>query len=399
MKRIALASLCLALVAGCPGADDPVGGACGTGYNEETGTIGDFGATAAAQKVEAVLKASAALHKASLEVEADMLTACTAIATDLNIPAAELQPPAGMLAVTTACGRVAEEIDKIIMTLPVGASLGITVTPASCTVNLDIAATCAAECDASITGSAMVECNGELHGACSGSCTGKCAVMGTGSCTGSCAGSCSGSCSGQCTGTCSIPCAQQDANGNCIGTCTGTCTGTCSATCSGSCNGTCTATATGSCTGECYGMCSATWTAECNGDANVTANAECKASCDARANATATCDPPTVTIVAVAVVDPAKTARITALVASLRTHYPKILRAQSRVQFALAPAAASFVIAVRAASTSLASVGVQAGACLGIAVDSVVSSAARVNASVSVSVEVSASVTASGSGG
>jgi hypothetical protein len=162
------------------------------------------------------------------------------------------------------------------------------------------------------------------------------------------------------------------------------------------CNGTCEATATGSCSGECYGMCSAQWTAECNGDADVTANAECKASCDARANAKAMCDLPTVTIVGVVVADQAKQAKIDKLVATLKANYPKLLQAQQKIQFAIAPSAAAFVTASRAAGTTLASAGVQATACLAVALDAVVDAAASVDASVSVSVMVSASVSASG---
>jgi hypothetical protein len=138
------------------------------------------------------------------------------------------------------------------------------------------------------------------------------------------------------------------------------------------------------------------WTAECNGEADVMANAECKAACDAQANASATCDPPTVTITPVGLTDTAKNARMTALVASLTVNYPKILRAQSRVQFAIAPGIAAFLTSLRAASTSLASVGVQASSCMAAAVEAVVDASASVNASVSVSVEVSASVSATG---
>jgi hypothetical protein len=137
--------------------------------------------------------------------------------------------------------------------------------------------------------------------------------------------------------------------------------------------------------------------AECNGDANIMANAECKAACETRADAHATCDPPVVTIVAVAPVNAADQAKVTALIATLTTNYPKILKAQARLQYGLAPAAVSFVTSIRSASTSLASVGIQAGACMASAVEATVDAAAEVDASVSVSVMVSASVTASGS--
>jgi hypothetical protein len=136
--------------------------------------------------------------------------------------------------------------------------------------------------------------------------------------------------------------------------------------------------------------------AECNGEADIMANAECKAACETRANAHAECEPPVVTIVAVPLSDSAKNARVVALVATLKLNYPKLLRAQARAQYALG-SAAEFVTAMRSAATALETVGVQAGACMAVAVDTVVDAAASVNASVSVSVEVSASVSASGS--
>ena len=58
------------------------------------------------------------------------------------------------------------------------------------------------------------------------------------------------------------------------------------------------------------------------------ANAECKASCDTSANCRAVCDPPTVTIVAVALTNAQAAARVNALVLTLRANYPKLLRAQ-----------------------------------------------------------------------
>ena len=384
-------------LAACANPEDPIGGACGNGFVAASGTVGDFGSDSPALKVEAFLEASAALYGSAVDLEGDVLGACQAIAADLGIPAGELEPSGAELEVTAACGRVVEEIDAIVATMPSGVALGITVTPAECTVDLDLAASCAAECDVTIEGEAMVECQGELHGSCSGSCSGSCTVEGSVSCTAECSGTCTGTCSGTCTGTCDGTCSVEDAQGNCVGTCSGTCTGTCSADCSGTCEGSCTSDVTGSCQGECHGSCDVAWEAECNGEADVMADADCKAACDARASATATCTEPTVTIVAVGLTDPGQDARLDELVATLEANYPAILAAQARLQYSIAPAFDSFVGALDGAATSLAAVGVQAVACLGVALDAVTDAAARVDASVSVSVEVSASVTASGS--
>src|ERR1041385_6266553 len=135
---------------GCPGGGDDTGGVCGNGFDAMSGTVGDFGATASAQKVEAILHASADLYAAAATTESDTLAACTAMATDLGIPSSELQPAQGELAVTKACTRVKTEIDSIIKTLPAGVALGISITPAQCNVDLMVATSCAAECDASV---------------------------------------------------------------------------------------------------------------------------------------------------------------------------------------------------------------------------------------------------------
>src|SRR5690349_11970796 len=104
MHRIACVfSLLLATLtlAGCPaGGDDGVGGVCGSGFNPETGAVGDFGSDEAALKVEAFLRASGALYGASVDIEADVRGACNAIASDLGIPPAELEPTGAELEVT-----------------------------------------------------------------------------------------------------------------------------------------------------------------------------------------------------------------------------------------------------------------------------------------------------------
>src|SRR4051794_33130905 len=111
MKRLLI--LLPLVLAGCPNSgDDGVGGACGNGFNAMSGTVGDFGAGDAAQKVEAMLHASADLYAAAATTESDTLAACTAMATDLGIPAGELAPAQGELAVTKACTRVKTEIDS-----------------------------------------------------------------------------------------------------------------------------------------------------------------------------------------------------------------------------------------------------------------------------------------------
>jgi hypothetical protein len=398
LRSLTCAFLTLGLglaLAGC-GEDSPLAGACGDGFDAESGEVGDFGAGEAALKVEAFLEASAAVYGAAVDVEADVLTACTAMAGDLGIAAAELEPAGAELAVTAACGRLAVEIDDIIATLPQGVALGIAVTPPLCEIDLELAASCAAECDASITGSAEVECTGELHGSCSGTCSGACSVEAAVDCEGECSAECSGSCSGSCYGACDGECSATDESGACVGTCAGTCTGTCTATCTGGCSGTCTAEVDATCEGECHGSCDVAWEAECNGEAQVEAEADCQAACETQANATATCTEPELTIVLVAPVDAADLVRVTALVATLEANYGLILQAQARLEYALAPSLEAFVDSLEGAADAVVEAGAQAVSCMALALDAAADAALRVDASVEVTIEVSASVSASG---
>ncbi len=383
-------------LAACPADGDIAGQVCGDGLNLETGAVGDFGTSAPALKVRAFLGAAAAVHTASLDIEADALGACQAMATDLGIPAGELAPANGELEVTSTCDRVVQEINTIIASLPAGATLGLAVAPAQCSLELDIAATCAADCDVSIEGQATVECNGELHGSCSGGCTGACTVTGNVDCTGSCTGSCTGTCSGTCTGICTGTCDVEDGAGNCIGTCTGTCEGTCDAACQGTCEGSCTGAVDATCAGECFGECDATWEAECNGDANVTANADCKAACDAQANATVDCELPEVAVVGIDVGDAAAQARVDALVATLIAHYGEIVSIIARLGY-VADSIEAFVASINGAADALTDVGAKAAACVGVALEAVGEASTRIDASVEVSVQVSVEVQAEGS--
>ena len=54
LKLCLLSTIAATLAAGCPGEDNPVGGACGTGFDPATGRVDDFGATDAANKVDAL---------------------------------------------------------------------------------------------------------------------------------------------------------------------------------------------------------------------------------------------------------------------------------------------------------------------------------------------------------
>src|SRR5688572_21952530 len=94
------------MVAGCDG-----------GGGEEVTCAADLSSTEGGRKGKMFIATSNALVQAANSIDGDMLAACRGMAGDLKIPAAELNPVAGMENVAgektrVACLRVKTEIDK-----------------------------------------------------------------------------------------------------------------------------------------------------------------------------------------------------------------------------------------------------------------------------------------------
>lgn len=391
----AIAALAITMT-GCPG-EGPGNILCGTGFLPASGTVGDFGNDQNALQFEAFLGATGDVYRQAIEAENNILTACQGIATDLAIPAGELQPTGEEFEVTATCRRVAQEIESILTAdLPTDIGLGIAITPPVCTIDLELAATCAAECDLAIEANAEAVCDGALYGSCTGNCTGQCTFDGSAACDGVCTARCTGACAGRCTGTCDGTCDVVDEEGNCAGVCQGTCEGTCEGGCSGTCDGTCVVEVSGGCEGECRGSCDVGWEAECTGEANVDARADCKAACDVSANANAVCTDPEITVVDVGVADVEAAARLADLVIALSNNLPLILKAQAQLETGLAPSLVAFQQSLEGSLDAAGDLGTQAVACGVVAIDSVIQTLASVNASIEVSIEISAAVTVQG---
>lgn len=365
-------------MAGC-GKDSLAAAACGDGFNYETGAVANFGASGAATQVESLLSAAAAVHEAAHGVEDDLLSTCVAMADDLMIPAEDRAENSGTADMASTCHAVAEKISDIRSRIPGEAGLIINITPAVCTVDLDVAASCAAECDVTIQGDVEVECTGSLRGECSATCNGECSVQGEVACAGSCTGECVGTCDGICAGT---------------GT-SGECTTTCEGTCSGTCMGTCTSTINATCEGECSGSCSAEWDARCDGHADFEADADCQASCDAELAAEAVCTDPAVDVAFYAASTPENQAEIARLVDTLGANLPRFLAISERVNTQLIPSFNALGTASANLANTAADVGAQAAACVIVAAEVVADAALQVNASVTVTVEINASISTS----
>ena len=372
------------------------GGGAGGG---EARCDGDFGAGAAAGKLEAFLLATSTFTGTAAELESSLKDTCLQMGAELGLPESAMAPSGNTPAVKAACDAVAQKLRSEMSDLRGAARLQIQVisTPPVCEVNIDAYAQCAAGCDATYTpGSAQIQCEGgEIRGGCSAQCTGSCAVEASGTCSGSCEGTCSASCTGVCQGTCEGTCRTRAADGSCNGACQGTCRGTCSAGCTGSCQGQCVVQAQASCQGECRGGCSVEMTEpRCTGTVvPPRIEAECQASCDGRLNAQAECTPGTVEVVITGNVSSNLEERVNHLKAALRIGLANVRVTELKLR-RLAASAQAMGRTAREIPGAVGTLGLRAGSCIAAAAAAI--PPATVN--ISVSIEVSASVSASAGG-
>lgn len=409
-------------------------------YDPATGVRQDYGVTAIGKKVNVMLDATTALVKAAGEIDTGMLAECTMMATELGIPAAQLEPlppPAGQAPAVAArtkaaCERVSQEIGTTLRAnLKANAYLTVVYKPAVCTINamarLSCVQTCETmtitetelmcmpgkvyfpSCEGSCSGSCEGTCQVGCTGSCSAECSGKCEVTGSAKCEGTCtvlvdaAGKCAGTCSvaldaaGKCAGTCNVA---LSATGACSGTCTSDVKGKCEGTCRGGCSGTCKGGCTGSCMGGCRGMCTAGGITPPVCEEVVTTRMEktCETSCNAKASCEAMCTTPELSVEAGAglAVDKVK---VDLVIAVVKAHYAKILRLTEKAALVTGSTFIAYKTALTGLAGNVGEAGVQAGACMASAVNYASNAFAAVQVSASVSISVSASVNASGSGG
>jgi len=353
-------------------------------------------------EVDALLEATARLSVAAAEMEADTLGACNAIAADLG---AETSTD-----VEIACMNASVAIDAIFAANS-SATIVIDVVPARCSIDIDASATCAAECDASFDATATPPTctGGEVTGTCSADCTGSCTVEGmvdcSATCNGTCMGTCDarveGTCTGVCAGRCEGTCAMEDGDGNCMGECTGTCRGqcmgdiegTCTGSCAGSCMGSCTSDVMATCDGRCTGMCSVEFMEpRCEGgEVDVQASAECKAACETELAAEAECTEPQIIVLFTGAADAVE--MIDALAATLSENLPRLLNVLDKAAV-VAEAGIQIANNLTSAAGSALEAGLEASACMTVAVDIQIEASASVTSSADGSATVAASATA-----
>lgn len=356
-------------------------------------------------RAKAALKAGAQVIEIAAEIEADVLEACTNIATDLGVPKKELKAGEGQSKVEVACKAAASAIADTRASIDAKAT--VEAEPPRCRASMDAMADCAAECEADIEpGEVRLECEGgELSGRCEGTCQGSCTVEGTADCQGTCSGECKGKCTGEivgkCDGTCNGTCEGKNTQGKCDGTCRGKCDGNvegqCSARCNGGCDASCEMQAKGECQGTCSGECSVKFEEpKCDGEMKAPeVSAECEAECNAKITAEVDCEPGRFYMNAGVSAD---TEAVEKLAATLKTNLPTLLRVsvslKGRLESAVAAAEAS-VKGIKATVEAAGSDAVQVAGCFVASLQA----QARASASIKVSVEASASASASATGG
>jgi hypothetical protein len=375
------------------------GGSSPGGVELSGSCSGDFGAGAAAKKLDAFVGATKRFSAEVSELSGGLATVCKEMGRELGLSDGAMAPSGGTPKVKAACDAVAARLRADIGELrgSAGLRLAVVTTPPVCKVSVDAAADCYAKCEADVDpGGVTLECEGgELRGGCSAECTGTCAVEASASCEGTCEGSCSAGCSGTCRGECSGECAARNAEGACEGSCSGGCEGTCDGGCSGTCEGTCVAEVSGECSGECRGGCSVELTEPtCTGEVRAPeVSAECDASCDASLDAEATCEPGQVTVVAEVSAESNVDEQVARLEAALR-RLPRVLTFQAKLA-RLRGAGEAMVEAGKGLPEAVAGLGMNAVQCA----NSAIGSLPPVTTEVSFSVEASASVGAAASAG
>jgi hypothetical protein len=148
----------------------------------------------AGRKLHAFLEATATLERTVFGIEAEVRTACDAMARELGVDAKGSNKE--------VCDRVLAQLKEDLSAgVSANARLEVDYKPAVCTVNVDAAASVTAKCEARAEADIAVRCEATCTGTCTGACDGTCAG-GTkgGECNGQCDGVCRGDCSGGCTG-------------------------------------------------------------------------------------------------------------------------------------------------------------------------------------------------------
>jgi hypothetical protein len=187
--------LFLAILAGCPAPKNGGGGGGGGGVAVNPEACGDVSGVEVGRKAYQFLLATAALDKASADLEISIRNACRKMAKELGVSAEG--------DTKEVCSRAAKELEaNLEVSVSQETKLVTRYTEPVCTTNVDFQAGIVAECEAKVAADVDVRCEGTCGGRCSGACDGTCAgsTGSGGECNGECQGTCEGRCEGECYG-------------------------------------------------------------------------------------------------------------------------------------------------------------------------------------------------------
>jgi hypothetical protein len=198
-----LTCLLLAAMVACVPPKNGKGG--GGGGTVDPKACGKIDVNDAGKKLYSFLDASAALDRATREMDTALLGACKKMAKELGVPVSGTTKQ--------VCDTALKALDdNLKVSVKTESRLVTRTTPPVCTTDVDFQANFAASCDAKVAADIDIQCEGRCGGTCRGACEGTC-QGGTGA-----GGECNGVCEGQCNGSCSASCdgyANVDASVDC----------------------------------------------------------------------------------------------------------------------------------------------------------------------------------------
>jgi hypothetical protein len=332
---------------------------------------------------KAFVTASANLTAIAAQAEASVLSACKAIDADLGVTDtwSAMKGDGGSSDAETAeaCKQAANKI-KTVLQSNATAGCALVISRGYCFVDEQAQVSCESMCTGSTTctpGDITTLCSpAELTGECDGTCKAGAACEGSAETVAQCTGACEADCTGMCDGSACH-------GTHCGGTCEGTCTGQCTLAASAQVN--CGAKV------DCRGGCSVAYKApKC--ETTVTppsckVSKTCEASCTSNVEAKATCTPPGASLECNGTVS----TDLQAVVDTVKKNMPSIvLLVQTQGQLVL-DAANRVITTGKVVADQVTTLGGQAVACAGKAVQADADASASLNVSIQASANVSGS--------
>ena len=219
---ILLATLFVALLAGCPKGKGPggmggglpdkpsgvpsgvPGGLGGSSGMVDPNTCGNYAASEAGRRFKNFLVALQDMQKATEETVKVVKQSCIMIGEEIGMNRAELEKEETKVVCAQVYGKI-DEMKKV--AIKGQAAMKVKYKPAVCRVDVQAQAKLAAECEGKASADVKAQCKGTCSGKCNGTCKGK---AGTGGNAGQCEGECQGTCEGKCSGHADV-----EASGSC----------------------------------------------------------------------------------------------------------------------------------------------------------------------------------------